>query len=362
MNNRFLSVSAEKHYLEQTIAFARKQWQLTNQRILGEEAEISSAYEEMLENATHDLKGLYSEQGFHNLTSLSQYIMPVSAQITAHESGVQAIRSLEGMMDSPYFARIDFLFDGEEAAEKIYIGRATLLDQKTPTVYVHDWRAPISSVFYRFGVSKASFDAPNGVVDGEVLLKRQYEIRHGNLLYFFDADVQIIDEFLRQLLSKHASPKMKTIVETIQRDQDIVIRDIQNDVLMVQGAAGSGKTSIALHRIAYLMYQGLSGRLNANDILILSPNTVFEEYISHVLPDLGENNVKTMLFEDLFQSILPRVSIHTRSQNTEYVLSCEDDKRAALVKSSMAFKGRQTESASRHCCGGWTGKPSLQNQ
>ncbi len=332
-------LNAEKLYLEQTIAFVRKQWQSAKQRILGEEAEISSAYEEMLENATHDLKGLYSEQGFHNLASLSQYIMPVTAQIAAHESGVQAIRSLEGMMDSPYFARIDFLYDGEETVEKVYIGRATLLDQKTLTVYVHDWRAPISSVFYRFGVGKASFIAPNGKVDGEVLLKRQYEIRRGALLYFFDADVQIIDEFLRQLLSKHASPKMKTIVETIQRDQDIVIRDMESDVLMVQGAAGSGKTSIALHRISYLMYQGLSGRLNANDILILSPNSVFEEYISHVLPDLGEKNVKTLLFEDMFHGILPVVPMHTRSQTTEYVLSCEDEKRAALIKSSMDFKG-----------------------
>ena len=327
--------------MEQTIAIARKQWQLAKQKIRSEEAEISSAYEELLENETGDVKDLNSKQGFDNLASLSQYVMPVTAQIAAHETVVQSIQTLVNIMDSPYFARIDFKYDGEETLEKIYIGRATLMEQDTYTILVHDWRAPVSSVFYRFGIGEASFITPGGTVHGEVSLKRQYEIRRGDLLYFFDADVQILDEFLRQLLSGHASSKMKTIVETIQRDQDIVIRDMQSDVLMVQGAAGSGKTSIALHRIAYLLYQGLSGRLDANDILILSPNSIFEEYISHVLPDLGENNVKTMLFEDIFKSILRKVQIHSKGQCMERLLACQDEKQAALMKDSIAFKGSE---------------------
>ncbi len=332
-------LQAEKLYLERTVAIARKQWQSAKQKLQGEEAEISSAYEEMLENVTDDVKDLYSKQGFSNLASLSQYIMPVTAQINAHESGVQSIRALEGIMDSPYFARIDFRYDGETETEKIYIGRATLMEQATYAMLVHDWRAPIASVFYRFGLGKASFKAPDSVIHGEVLLKRQYEIHDGKLMYFFDADVQILDEFLRQLLSGHAFSKMKTIVETIQRDQDIVIRDMDSDVLMVQGAAGSGKTSIALHRIAYLLYQGLSGRLNANDILILSPNSIFEEYISRVLPDLGENNVRTMLFEDIFKSIIGNVPIYSKGQSMERLLSCREKKQAALIKDCAAFKG-----------------------
>ncbi len=330
---------AENLYLEQTIAIARKQWMLAKQKMQGREEVISAALQEMQENAPDDLSSLYSPQGFYDLAELSQYTLPVLGEMSAREAGAQTLRALENMMDSPYFARIDFRFDGENDAEKIYIGHATLMDQDTQAIYVYDWRAPISSVYYRFGLGRASFKAPGGTVDGEVLLKRQYEIRRGLLQYFFDADVQILDEFLKQLLSKNASPKMKTIVETIQKDQDIVIRDMESDVLMVQGAAGSGKTSIALHRIAYLMYQGLGGRLNANDILILSPNTVFEEYISHVLPDLGENNVKTMLFEDLFRGILPKVQIHARSHCMERLLACRDEKQAALIKDSAAFKG-----------------------
>lgn len=329
----------ERSYLERTVAFARNQWEAVRQKIQDQDTNISAALEEMMENAPDDMTNLYSSQGFYDLAALSQFELPVLDQMTARETGVQTLRALEKMMDSPYFARIDFLFDGETATEKIYIGRATLMDQKTMTVHVHDWRAPISSVFYRFGPGPASFQSPAGLTQGQVSLKRQFEIRRGHLQYFFDADVQILDEFLRQLLSKHASPQMKAIVETIQKDQDIVIRDMENDVLLVQGAAGSGKTSIALHRIAYLMYQGLGGRLSANDILILSPNTVFEEYISHVLPDLGENNVKTMLFEDLFQSALKHVPLYTRSQCIERLLSCPDDEKASLMKSSTAFKG-----------------------
>ena len=332
-------LQAERSYLERTVDFARRQWELVKQKIQDQDANISAALEEMKENAPDDMSNLYSSEGFYDLAALSQFELPVLDQMTARETGVQTLRALDKMMDSPYFARIDFKFDGEDTPEKIYIGRATLMDQKTMTVHVHDWRAPISSVFYRFGPGPASFEAPGGMIRGKVNLKRQFEIRHGQLQYFFDADVQILDEFLRQLLSKHASPQMKTIVETIQKDQDIVIRDMENDVLLVQGAAGSGKTSIALHRIAYLMYQGLGGRLSASDILILSPNTVFEEYISHVLPDLGENNVKTMLFEELFQSILKNVPLYTRSQCIERLLSCPDENQAALLKSSAAFKG-----------------------
>ena len=124
------------------------------------------------------------------------------------------------------------------------------------------------------------------------------------LKYFFDTDVQIVDEFLRQLLSQNTTAKMKAIVETIQQEQDAVIRDMENDLLMVQGVAGSGKTSIALHRAAYLMYQGLQTKLSANNIMIISPNTIFEQYISNVLPELGEDNVISVVFEDILKMLL----------------------------------------------------------
>ena len=130
---------------------------------------------------------------------------------------------------------------------------------------------------------------------------------------FFDSDVQIVDEFLRQLLSQNTTAKMKAIVETIQHEQDVVIRDMENDLLMVQGVAGSGKTSIALHRAAYLMYQGLQTKLSANNIMIISPNSIFEQYISNVLPELGEDNVISSVFEDILSELLNGRKIQSRN-------------------------------------------------
>ena len=181
-------------------------------------------------------------------------------------------------------------------------------------MYVYDWRSPIASVFYRFVMGQVFYYAPGGRITGEVNLKRQYEISNGVLEYFFEADVQIVDEFLRKLLSQNTSSKMKTIVETIQKDQDIVIRDMENDLMMVQGVAGSGKTSVALHRATYLMYQGLTTKLSANNIIIISQNSLFEQYISNVLPELGENNIVSVVFEEILTTILQLQHIQSKNQ------------------------------------------------
>jgi DNA helicase-2/ATP-dependent DNA helicase PcrA len=155
--------------------------------------------------------------------------------------------------------------------------------------------------------------------------------------YYFDADVQIVDEFLRKLLSKNTSSQMKAIVETIQKEQDIVIRDMENDLMMVQGVAGSGKTSIALHRAAYLMYQGLSNHLLARNILIISPNSLFEQYISRVLPDLGEENVVSAVFEEIARKVLGHKRIQGREQYLER-LFCGGDGIAKGGEAHLAFK------------------------
>jgi DNA helicase-2/ATP-dependent DNA helicase PcrA len=154
--------------------------------------------------------------------------------------------------------------------------------------------------------------------------------------YYFDADVQIIDEFLRKLLSQNTSRRMKAIVETIQKEQDIIIRDIENDLMMVQGVAGSGKTSIALHRAAYLMYQGLANHVLAHNILIISPNSLFEQYISRVLPDLGEENVASAILEEIAVKVLGHKKIQTRDQYLEGMLNRDDE--YALMKNRIEFK------------------------
>lgn len=182
---------------------------------------------------------------------------------------------------------------------------------------------------------EAFYDAPCGRVTGELKLKRQYEIKNGVLKYFFDTDVQIVDEFLRQLLSQNTTAKMKAIVETIQQEQDAVIRDMENDLLMVQGVAGSGKTSIALHRAAYLMYQGLQTKLSANNIMIISPNTIFEQYISNVLPELGEDNVISVVFEDILKMLLKGRKIQSKNDFLEKIIAPSQYKKFIKTVSSL---------------------------
>ncbi|MDF2612904.1 MAG: helicase [Clostridia bacterium] len=336
MENNQYELEFENQRLEQTLSLAKSQ--LSEARKGNEEnkSAIISAKKELRESTSHSISGLWSSEGFEALAALSQYVNPVMNKIADYESTENKILLLEQLIKSPYFARIDFKFDGEDVFEKIYIGRSSLMKEDSYEMFVYDWRSPIASVFYRFVMGPAFYEAPNGKITGEVNLKRQYEITQGVLEYFFDADVQIVDEFLRKLLSQNTSPRMKTIVETIQREQDIVIRDMESELMMVQGVAGSGKTSIALHRAAYLMYQGLSPGLSANNIVIISPNALFEQYISNVLPELGEAHVVSMVFEEILVKILENEHLQTRNQFLEHLITSSQDRE--IIKSSIEFK------------------------
>ncbi len=326
----------EENRLKQTLSLAAEQLKAAKEAAERTRSEIMEAKEEMREDATHGIISLSSTEDFEAIVELSQYQNPISSRIADYEGKEHQIRLLERMMKSPYFARIDFLFEGEDEAEEIYIGRTSLKRGNTQEMEVYDWRSPVASVFYRFMTEKAFYDAPGGRIKGEVTKKRQYEIKNGTLAYFFDADVEIVDEFLRQLLSQNTTAKMKAIVETIQREQDAAIRDMENDLLMVQGVAGSGKTSIALHRAAYLMYQGLQNKLAANQIMIISPNKVFEQYISGVLPELGEEQVKSAVFDDLLRGIIREKKIQPRNEFLETLLLRPDN--AETMKKSIRFK------------------------
>ncbi len=288
---------------------------------------------DMWENASH------SADDFDGAAQLSQFYQPLASNNFAIESSAKKIQLLERLLQSAYFSRIDFCSENKQQHEKVYIGRGTLFNDQEKRIIIYDWRSPIASLFYRFETGAAYYDAPGGRIAGDIGLKRQYEIKKGVLEYFFDADVQIADEFLRKMLSGNTSSKMKTIVETIQKDQDIAIRDVSHDLLMVQGIAGSGKTSIALHRVAYLKYQGLSSRLKSSDIIILSPNTLFEQYISNVLPELGEDEVSSVVFDDLVTGSLPdKPAFQSRYHQTEMLISCTASAVKALKKQSMEFK------------------------
>ena len=198
---------------------------------------------------------------------------------------------------SPYFGRIDFKEENERI-KPIYIGITNL--EKNLNYLINDWRSPIASLFYDYGIGPCEYEAPDGKIKGYMYLKRQYKIEDGKLIRIFDNDLNIDDECLQEVLSENSSKKMKNIVNTIQIEQNEIIRNITNKNLIVQGIAGSGKTSVALHRIAFLLYK--IKNLKSANILIFSPNKVFSEYISDVLPELGEENTKETTFHDFASS------------------------------------------------------------
>ena len=212
------------------------------------------------------------------------------------------IERLSRQAYSPYFGRIDFA-EKEQPSKQYYIGVNNLVKQGQEIPLVCDWRAPVSSLFYDYELGDASYLAPDGKIEGVIELKRQYQIKNKKLKGAFDSSLTIGDDILKKVLSSAGAQKMKTIVSTIQKEQNKIIRDSRFKNVLVQGVAGSGKTSIALHRIAYLLYQN-KNTLKAEDVLILSPNKLFSEYIADVLPELGEENISQISYYELAQKEL----------------------------------------------------------
>ena len=208
------------------------------------------------------------------------------------EQKAKKFKKLYQIQNKPYFGRIDF--EGKEGKNEVYIGITNV--EKDLNYYVYDWRSPICSLFYDFGAEDAYYIAPEGRIDGKVTLKRQYQIKDAVLDNVFDTTINIDDDVLQSVLKENSSEHMKNIVNTIQKEQNEVIRDDKTNNLIVQGIAGSGKTSVALHRIAYLLYK--LEYLNSNNVLIFSPNNIFQEYISNVLPELGEDNTLITTFHE----------------------------------------------------------------
>lgn len=219
------------------------------------------------------------------------------------EAGIEARRKLTKLIESPYFGRIDFNQDAETSRLPIYIGVHSFIPQAPNTYPIYDWRAPVSSMFYDFELGEAWYQTPGGMVKGNIQLRRQFRIRQGKMEYMIENAVNIQDEVLQKELSMSSDDKMKNIVATIQRDQNAIIRNESSSVLIIQGVAGSGKTSIAIHRIAFLLYR-FRDEIKSSDILIISPNKVFADYISNVLPELGEANIPELGMDELAEDLL----------------------------------------------------------
>lgn len=251
-----------------------------------------------------DIEGMH-EYYWENYTEMDQYgyenfdnQQALLHQINANEQQIHLRKRFRKMLDSPFFGRVDFIFDGEDEPEVFYIGIGNFAEEAGHTPLIYDWRAPVSGLFYDYDKGPASYQAPLGTICGEIASKWQYKIRNGRMVYQFESDVKIDDEILMAELGSGGSTALKNIVRTIQKEQNAIIRNTKDRIMVIQGAAGSGKTSIALHRIAYLLYHDRQN-LKSSNILILSPNSIFSDYISHILPELGEENIKEMSF-DLF--------------------------------------------------------------
>lgn len=237
----------------------------------------------------------------HEIRSMRESILN---HFALGESVIDKRKRLGKILDIPYFGRIDFKDSMPDSSViPLYIGIHTYHDPKTKTNLIYDWRAPIASMFYDCELGAASYLSPSGEIDGEISLKRQYRIRNGNMEYMIESSLTVHDDILQKELSSNADDKMRNIVATIQREQNQIIRNEEAYSLIIQGVAGSGKTSIALHRIAYLLYT-FKESISSKDILIISPNKVFADYISNVLPELGEETVPETSMEQILSEVL----------------------------------------------------------
>ena len=278
-----------REYLQYVLKCLNDRLAQADAAILEGEKEIEDMHEYYWENYTE--MDQYGYEDYDNQQALFR-------QMNANEEQFRLRKRFKKMQDSPFFGRVDFRYDGDEEAETFYIGIGNLSESAGSLPLVYDWRAPVSGLFYDYDKGSASYEAPSGIFEGEVTSKWQYKIRKGKMLYEFESDVKIDDEILGAELGSNGEVQLKNIVRTIQKEQNEIIRNTKDRIMVIQGAAGSGKTSVALHRIAYLLYHDREN-LKSSNVLILSPNGVFADYISHILPELGEENIREMSF-DLF--------------------------------------------------------------
>ncbi len=260
-----------------------------DREILAGQKDIESMHEYYWDNYTE--MDQYGYEDYDNQQALLQ-------RVNANQDSLRLKARYVKMLDSPFFGRVDFRYEGDDEPELFYIGIGNFAEEAGKVPLIYDWRAPVSGLFYDYDKGPAFYEAPAGRMDGEIEAKWQYKIRRGKMVYGFESDVKIDDEILMQELGSNSDVQLKNIVRTIQKEQNAIIRNTSDRILVIQGAAGSGKTSVALHRIAYLLYHDRK-HLKSSSVLVLSPNSVFSDYISHILPELGEENIREMSL-DLF--------------------------------------------------------------
>ena len=273
----------EENYLDKTVSLVRKKISKLGQELYDDDSKVLEFKKLIWDTHTEmdpsEMRSMMAESDL---------------QVTIMQSKGNYLQRLFRIQNKPYFGSIRFKEDNNEE-EDIYIGITHVEDKLN--YYVHDWRSPICSMFYDFETGPAYYKAPSGIIRGNITRKRHYIIEDAKLKHIFDNDLNISDSLLQEVLAEESSDKMKNIVNTIQEEQNKVIRNTEDKNLIVEGIAGSGKTSVALHRIAFLLYR--IPNLTSGNVVVFTPNKVFSEYISNVLPELGEDNTYDMTFYDL---------------------------------------------------------------
>lgn len=282
--------------------------------------EIKHKVEEALEKEKHALDGQAQElleerrtmweegahiaRDFDDIFALNAYDARVREAHGHYVRVSRNVRQLTYLKEKPYFGRIDFVEDGSQDAEQIYIGRYGFLNKKTYDCDIYDWRSPVASMFYENGTGRSGYSCPAGEITGEVTCKRQYQIEQGELKFCYDTNTMVQDELLGQVLSENTDKVLRVIIDSITEEQSRAIRQPDSVDLLVTGPAGSGKTSVGMHRLAYLLYHNREF-LTSEKIAVLSRNQIFASYISGILPELGEENVGDVMFDNLLDKGIP---------------------------------------------------------
>ncbi|MED4782280.1 RNA polymerase recycling motor HelD [Brevibacillus choshinensis] len=313
----------EQQRVEQVIAEINRQIASLQDHVTEVSADIVGIRKHFWDDVTVNFED--ATEAAETYASIKQQAEVLSERERVHRHAHNQLRTLNRLVQSPYFGRIDFREETEASADPIYLGIASLLDEREEQFLVYDWRAPISSLYYDYSPGPVKYETPSGTVSGEITCKRQYVIRDGQLLHLFDTGVTIGDELLQEVLGKQADSQMKSIVATIQRDQNRIIRNEHSRLVIVSGAAGSGKTSAALQRIAYLLYR-YRKTLRAEQIVLFSPNSLFNSYVSTVLPELGEENMQQTTFQDYAEHRLGSTfQLEHPLAQMEYVLTAMEE-------------------------------------
>ncbi len=324
----------EQNYLSTLLKKVDQRISEINEAIQGKSDEIAEMHKHMQDHKR--------DMDFLEKNAMREVIRNYSLQ---GDHSVENRKRLIRLKDTAFFGRIDFVEDEQPTTQNIYIGVHNFQDTESKKNLVIDWRAPISSLFYDFALGEAHYEIKAKTIDGNILLKRQFRIRNGEMEYMLDTDVTIHDEVLQKELNQASSAKMKNIVATIQKEQNAIIRNEEARHLIIQGVAGSGKTSIALHRIAFLLYR-FKETITSEDILIVSPNKVFASYISNVLPELGEESVAETSVEEIADELLDyQIKFQTFFEQVTELLEKNDPKLIERIqfKSSSEFLKKMDE-------------------